>query len=66
MAELLRIGGQAVMDHFSRRGRQANELSDDFPRELLWANRIGRLQGPFMYAASQVHARRLRRAALGR
>ena len=64
-AELLRIGGQAVMDHFSRRGRQLSELSDDFPRELLWANRIGLLQGPFMYAAAQVHARRLRSAALG-
>ena len=65
-AELLRVGGQAVMDHFSRGGRQLIELSDDFPRELLWANRIGLLQGPFTYAAAQVHARRLRRAALGR
>ena len=62
-AELLRIGGQAVMDHFSRGGRQFGELSDDFPHQLLWANRIGLLQGPFTYAAAQVHARRLRRAA---
>ena len=65
-AELLRVGSQAVMDHFSRRGRQFSELSDDFPRELLWANRIGLLQGPFTYAAAQVHARQLRRAAPGR
>lgn len=65
-AELLRVGGQAVIDHFSRGGRQFGELSDDFPRELLWANRIGLLQGPFTYAAAQVHTRRLRRAKLGR
>ena len=61
-AELLRIGGRAVIDHFSRGGRQFGELSDDFPRQLLWANRIGLLQGPFTYATAQVHARRLRRA----
>jgi GT2 family glycosyltransferase len=65
-AELLRVGGQAVMDHFLRRGRQLSELSDDFPRGLLWANRIGLMQGPFTYAAAQVQARRLRRAAPGR
>jgi glycosyltransferase involved in cell wall biosynthesis len=64
-AELLRLGGRAALNHFSRRGRQFSELSDDFPRDLLWANRIGLLQGPFAYAAAQVHARRLRRAAPG-
>jgi glycosyltransferase involved in cell wall biosynthesis len=65
-AELLRVAGQAALDHFSRRGRQFSQLSDDFPRELLWANRIGLLQGPFTYVAAQVHARRLRRATQGR
>ena len=61
-AEFLRLGGQAARDHFSRRGRRLNELSDDFPHELLRANRMGLLQGPFAYAAARVHARHLRRA----
>jgi glycosyltransferase involved in cell wall biosynthesis len=65
-AQLLRLGGQAVRDHFTRRGRQLTEFSDDFPRELLWANRIGLLQGPFMYAVARVHTRRLRCTSRGR
>jgi glycosyltransferase involved in cell wall biosynthesis len=64
--ELLRLGGRAVLNHLSRRGRRLSELSDDFPHDLLWANRIGLLQGPFTYAAAQIHARRLRRPAPGR
>lgn len=63
MAEMLRIGSQAARDRFSRRGRLPINLSDDFPRDLLRANLVGRLQGPFAYAGGRMHARRLRHAA---
>ncbi len=61
-AELIRLGGRAARDQLSRRGQRLGELGEDYPRDLLRANRIGLLQGPFSYAASWVHARRLRRA----
>ena len=52
--ELLRLSRQAVRDQFSRRGRRSRELSEDFPRELLRANRLGLLQGPFMYVDARL------------
>ena len=60
--ELLRLSRQAVRDQFSRRGRRSRELDEDFPRELLRANRIGLLQGPFMYAAARLQVGRMKRA----
>ena len=62
---IVRNFGPRLRERFADCGRQLSELSDDFPRELLWANRIGLFQGPFTYAAAQVHAWRLRRAVLG-
>lgn len=57
--ELLRLSGQAVRDQVSRRGLRLSELEDDFPRDLLRANRIGLLQGPFLYAGARLRAHRL-------
>jgi GT2 family glycosyltransferase len=62
MAELLRLGGQGARGQLSRRGQQLSELSEDFPRDLRRANLVGRLQGPFTYAAARLHAQRLGRA----
>lgn len=59
MAELLRVSGQAARDQFSSRGQRLSAFGDDFPRDLLRANRVGLLQGPFAYAISRLHARRL-------
>ncbi|HLH14222.1 MAG TPA: glycosyltransferase family 2 protein [Solirubrobacteraceae bacterium] len=59
--ELLSLAPQAIRDQFSASGQRLGRLEDDFPKELLWANRIGLLQGPFAYARARVHARRLRR-----
>jgi hypothetical protein len=61
-AELLRLGRQAARDQFSPRGRRLSELGEDYPRDLLRANLVGQLQGPFAYAAARVRARQLRRA----
>ena len=60
--ELLRLSRRAVRDQFSRRGRRLSRLDEDFPRELLRANRVGLLQGPPMYAGARLQARRLGRA----
>lgn len=57
--ELLRLSPQALCDHFLRRGRRLGKLDPDFPRDLLRANRTGLLQGPFMYVAARLQARRL-------
>jgi hypothetical protein len=54
-----------VRDQVSRRGRRLGDL-DDFPRELLRANRVGLLQGAFMYPGARLHARRLAGAAAAR
>jgi glycosyltransferase involved in cell wall biosynthesis len=62
LVEILRLGGKAARDRFSRRARQPSNLGEDFPRDLLRANLVGRLQGPFAYAAARVQARRLRHA----
>jgi hypothetical protein len=61
VAEMLRLGGQAARDRLSGKGRPTN-LGEDFPRDLLRANLVGRLQGPFAYAGARVQARRLRHA----
>jgi GT2 family glycosyltransferase len=61
VAELLRLSGRAARDQFSHRGRRLSAFGDEFPSDLLRANRIGLVQGPFAYAASRAHARRLRR-----
>ena len=61
--ELLRLAPQAMRDQFSSRGSRLSKLDDSFPRELLWANRIGLLQGPFVYAGARIHNARLRGAA---
>jgi GT2 family glycosyltransferase len=63
MAELLRLSGRAARDQFSNRGQRLTAFGDDFPRDLLRVNRIGLLQGPFAYAISRLHARRLRNGA---
>jgi GT2 family glycosyltransferase len=63
--ELARLSRQALRDQVSRRGRRLGDL-DDFPRELLRANRVGLLQGAFMYPGARLHARRLAGAAAGR
>jgi glycosyltransferase involved in cell wall biosynthesis len=62
MTEMLRLGGQAARDRLSRRARRPVNLGEDFPRDLLRANLVGRLQGPFAYAGARVQARRLRHA----
>jgi hypothetical protein len=61
-AELLRLGRQAARDQFSPRGRRRSELGGDYPRDLLRANLVGMLQGPFAYAAARVRTQQLRRA----
>lgn len=58
--ELLRLTPQAMRDQFSPRGQRMQKLDGEFPRELLRANRIGLLQGPFAYASARLRARRLR------
>jgi GT2 family glycosyltransferase len=60
VVELLRLTPRALRDQFSSRGRRLSKLEEGFPRELLLANRIGLLQGPFAYAGARVQARRLR------
>jgi GT2 family glycosyltransferase len=60
--ELVRLSRQALRDQLSRRGRRRRDL-DGFPPELLRANRVGLLQGPFLYAGARRHARRLAGAA---
>jgi GT2 family glycosyltransferase len=64
--EMLRLSGRAARDQFSDRGRRHGGLGEDFPRDLLRANFVGRLQGPFMYVAARLQAQRLRRAMPGR
>jgi glycosyltransferase involved in cell wall biosynthesis len=60
ITELLALAPQAIKDQFFRSGRRLGRLDQSFPRELLWANRLGLVQGPFVYARARVHARRLR------
>jgi GT2 family glycosyltransferase len=62
--ELARLSRQALRDQVSHRGRRLGGL-DGFPPELLRANRLGLLQGAFMYPGARLHARRLAGAAAG-
>jgi hypothetical protein len=57
--ELLRLSRRAALDYTSRRGQRLGALAPDFPRDLLRANRVGLVQGPFMYAVARRRARRL-------
>ncbi len=59
--ELIRLAPQALVDQFSARGGRLSKLDESFPHELLRANRVGLLQGPFVYARARLRARRLRR-----
>ncbi len=58
--ELLRLVPLALRDQFSSRGQRLAKRDPTFPPELLRANRIGLLQGPFVYVAARFRARRLR------
>jgi cellulose synthase/poly-beta-1,6-N-acetylglucosamine synthase-like glycosyltransferase len=60
--KFLRASGDAVRNHFARTGGRHGDLSEDFPRDLLRANRRGLLQGWFAYPVARVRARRMRRA----
>jgi glycosyltransferase involved in cell wall biosynthesis len=55
---LIRLSRQALRDQVSREGRRLADL-EGFPPELLRLNRIGLLQGAFMYPGARLHARRL-------
>jgi glycosyltransferase involved in cell wall biosynthesis len=57
--ELLRLSRQAARDQVSSRGQRLRGLDKEFPRDLLRANRVGLLQGPFMYALARRRARRV-------
>jgi hypothetical protein len=58
----LRAGSDAVRNHFARSGGRHGDLSEDFPRDLLKANRRGLLQGFGAYPAARARAWRIRRA----
>jgi GT2 family glycosyltransferase len=57
--ELARLTPRALRDQFSAGGEKLSKLGDDFPPELLRANRRGILQGPWAYAKARAAARRL-------
>jgi glycosyltransferase involved in cell wall biosynthesis len=59
--ELIRLAPRAIRDQFSARGQRLSKLDRTFPPELLRANRIGLLQGPYAYGRARLQARRLRR-----
>jgi GT2 family glycosyltransferase len=63
--ELLRLSRRALREKFGPAGGRSSRLDADFPRDLIHANRIGLLQGPFMYGAARVRARRLREIGTG-
>ena len=60
--KFLRAMGDAVRNHFARTGGRHGDLSEDFPRDLLEANRRGLLRGCFAYPAARARARRMSRA----
>lgn len=59
--ELLRLSRTALRDQVSRRGQRLGDL-DEFPPELMRINRLGLLQGAFMYPGARLQARRLARS----
>ena len=54
--ELVLLAPRAIRDQFSSRGQRLSQLDDDFPPELLRANRLGLIQGPWAYARSRLEA----------
>jgi GT2 family glycosyltransferase len=58
-AELIKLSRHALRDQFSRRGQRLGGDLDGFPPELLRINRIGLMQGAFMYPRAWLQARRL-------
>lgn len=60
-SRFLWASGAAVRNHFARTDGRHGDLGDDFPRDLLRANRRGLLQGWFAYPVARVRARRMRR-----
>jgi hypothetical protein len=50
LVDLARLAPRALRELYANDGLRAGGLSDDFPRELLRANRRGMLRGPFAYA----------------
>jgi GT2 family glycosyltransferase len=56
--ELLRLSPRAIRDKFSGDGPSANGLDPGFPRDLVGANRLGLLQGPFLYGWTRLQVRR--------
>jgi hypothetical protein len=60
--KFLRAMGDAVRNHFARTGGRHGDLSEDFPRDLLKANRRGLLRGCFAYRVARARARRMSRA----
>ena len=63
--ELARLLPRALRDQFSSRGPRLSRLGDGFPPELLTANRLGIVQGPWFYARARREAGRLRRRGAG-
>jgi glycosyltransferase involved in cell wall biosynthesis len=61
--ELIRLLPAALRDQFSPAGKRADKLSGGIPAELVRANRMGIVQGPFVYARARARARRLRAGA---
>jgi glycosyltransferase involved in cell wall biosynthesis len=59
IVDLLRLTRQAARDQFSSQGQRLSVFGESFPQDLLRANRIGLLQGPFAYGLARLHARRL-------
>jgi GT2 family glycosyltransferase len=57
--ELARLTPRALRDQFSSGGEKLSKLGDEFPPELLRANRRGILQGPWAYAKARAEAKRL-------
>lgn len=62
VGELLRLTPEALRHKFAAQDQRFGKQSEAFPRELVRANRIGLLEGPFAYVAARFHARRLRNA----
>ncbi|WJK34793.1 glycosyltransferase family A protein [Solwaraspora sp. WMMA2065] len=66
LGPLLRLAPTALRDTFGGGdGQRLAGLRDDFPRELVGANRRGLLAGPVAYLRSRMAARRLRRRMRG-
>lgn len=62
LLELARLVPRALRDQFSSRGERLSKLDVDFPPELLRANRLGIVQGPWFYARARREVKRLERS----